>query len=251
MSEFMKRLGIALFVAMFWLVKDVAAAIPTRWDDPMFNGVADSGAVTIVGGGSLSGKSIAVDGPSASIQCNGAATISLVRVRSAEAVRIGGNGTVTISNCWLEAQGIPGDHADVIQAYSPGSRGTVTITNSTIRAYNQDATAGLFVADNYTGTIILENVIFWGGPFGIRIHPDTGGDNFISLKNVYFVGPYLYNRFLFSDAGGHVNHITKWENVRDATVVDGVLIPGALIPCPMSDCGAIAPAAPKNLRITH
>ena len=88
------------------------------------------------------------------------------------------------------------------------------------------------MADNWTGTIDLENVVFNGGPYGMRLHPDTGGDNLIYLKNVYFVGPFGFAPFLFADAGGHRNIISLWENVRSATIVNGVLVPGALIPSP-------------------
>ena len=125
--------------------------------------MATSGAVTLSNGGSISNKSITATGPQASVQCNGACTITNVRISSREGVRIGGSGNVTIEKSWIEATGQSGDHADSIQAYAPGSKGTVTIKNSTIVAHNNDATAGLFVADNYTGTFVLENVIFWAG----------------------------------------------------------------------------------------
>ncbi|HEX3134585.1 MAG TPA: Ig-like domain-containing protein [Planctomycetota bacterium] len=101
---------------------------------------------------------------------------------------------------------------------------------------------GVFVADNYIGTFTFDNVVFWGGLFGLRIHPDVGGDQYVSLKDVYFVGPFAYGEFNFGDVAGHVVHFTKWENVRHATIVSGVLVPGALIPCP----GTVEPGTPTN-----
>jgi Right handed beta helix region len=225
---------------------------PLSWNDPLFNSVTSSGAVVLSSGGTISNKSITADGGQASVQCNGACTISNVRISSREAVRVGGSGNVNIDKSWIEATGQSGDHADGIQAYAPGSKGTVTIKNSSIVAHNNNATAGMFVADNYTGTFVFENVIFNGGPYGLRIHPDTGGDNYISLKDVYFVGPYLYGPFLFQNVSGHVNRFTRWENVRYATIVNGALVPGSLIPCPdAANCPAPGTqlSAPTNLRI--
>ncbi len=206
--------------------------IPLSYNDSRFSGNATASSTRIANGGTLSNKSITDTGNTASIVTGDGATIKNCRVNSRESVRIGGSGTFTIDGCWLEAKGSGDDHADVIQAYSPGSKGALKVRNTTIRAYNQAATAGLFIADNWTGTIDLENVIFWGGPFGLRVHPDVGGDNTIRLKNVYFVGPFGYDPILFSNAGGHVNKIELWENVRSATIVNGKLIPGDVIPKP-------------------
>ena len=108
----------------------------------MFAGVVNSGAVTLSNGGSLSYKSITVDGPAASIMCNGAAAIDHVRVNSSECVRVGGSGLVSISNCYMEATGSGADHADVIQAYAPGIRGTIRLRDTSIVAHNTAATAG-------------------------------------------------------------------------------------------------------------
>ncbi|OSI34756.1 hypothetical protein BST65_01560 [Bradyrhizobium canariense] len=54
----------------------------------------------------------------------------------------------------------------------------------------------------------------------------------VSLKDVYFVGPFLYGALLINNAGGGTMMITKWENVRSATIVNGQLVPGNLIPPP-------------------
>lgn len=208
------------------------STIPLSFNDPIFTNMTTSGDVTIPDGESLSNRSITGPTPSASITATGAATITKCRVDSQEAVRVGGSGLVRIDQSWLEAEGVAGDHADVIQAYAPGSTGTIHVTNSTLRAYNQDATAGLFVADNWTGTVRLENVVFWGGPFGLRLHSDVGGDLHVYLKDVYFVGPFGYDPYLISGQGGTAVIIHQWENVRNATIVNGALVPGAAIPPP-------------------
>jgi hypothetical protein len=51
------------------------------------------------------------------------------------------------------------------------------------------------------------------------------------MTDVFFVGPFGYDKMLLGEYGGVIN-ITHWENVRDATIVDGVLVLGALIPEP-------------------
>ena len=50
---------------------------------------------------------------------------------------------------------------------------------------------------------------------------------------MYFVGPFMYDEFLFEQAGAPI-HITQWENVRYATIVNGELVPGALISPPLA-----------------
>ena len=200
--------------------------IPLSWDDPRFNATVISSTTTVNKGGNLSNKSYAEQSGNATITCTGNNILDTVRVNSRECVRVGGAGTFTYQNCYLEAKGTGADHADVIQAYSPGSKGTITLRNTHIRAYNQAATAGLFVADNWTGTIDVKDVIFQGGPYGMRCHPDTGGDNTIDMENVYFVGPFGYGPFLFSNVQGHQNIFRKWVNVCNATIVNGKLVPG-------------------------
>ncbi len=83
------------------------------------------------------------------------------------------------------------DHADGIQAYSPGSRGNLTITNSSIVSHNTAANAGLFIADNYGGSVTLNNVVFQGGPTGLKIYADDQPIT-VALKDVYFVGPFMF-----------------------------------------------------------
>jgi len=157
---------------------------------------------------------------------------SYCRCNVREGLHVRGPGYFNVSNCWLQATGQGDDHADGIQAYAPGSRGTITVRNTSVKMSNTAATAGMFVADNWTGTIDIQDCMFWGGPFGLRLHPDAGGDNDVYLKNVYFVGPFAYGPIYFSDYGGHVNHIRKWENVCKATIENGVLKPGSPIKPP-------------------
>jgi hypothetical protein len=212
-----------------------AGTIPLSYDDARFSGNAASNAVTIAPGRTLSNKSITETGSIASILMTGdGGIIQTCRVNSRECVRIGGSGSFLIDNCYLEALGVEEDHADGIQAYSPGSRGTLRVSNTAIVTHSVAANVGLFIADNWTGTIDLENVAFIGGGvnYGLRVHPDTGGDNIIKLKNVFFVPPFQYAPYLFGDYGRHKNFIQLWDNVRKATIVDGALIPGLVFPKP-------------------
>jgi hypothetical protein len=222
------------------------AGIPLSWNDPIFSGVTTSGPVVVKDGGTLSNRSITDTSGATSIVGGGSFTLDTVRVSSREAVRIGGGGDITINNSYLETTGLAGDHADGIQAYSPGSSGNVTITNSTIVSHNQNATAGLFIADNYGGTVTLNNVVFEGGPIGLRIAADNQ-DITVSLKDVYFVGPFQYDPLLIQEIAANI-HITQWENVRYATIVNGQLVPGALIASPFPvEGGATTPPPVQDL----
>lgn len=218
------------------------AGAPLSWSDPIFNGVTDSASITVKDGGSVSYKSITDTGSTASIVGQGSFTLDHVRIDSREGVRIGGDGDIVINNSYIETTGEGSDHADGIQAYSPGSSGNLTITNTTIVSHNNAATAGLFIADNYGGTVTLNNVVFEGGPYALRIHADNQ-DVSVALKDVYFVGPFGYDPFLIGEYGADI-HITQWENVRYATVVDGKLVPGELIPSPFPVEGGGAPTVP-------
>ena len=144
------------------------AAIPLSWNDSMFSGVTNSGSVILKNGGTVSNKSITDSGDIASVLGYGSFTVDGVRINSTEGVRIGGSGDIVINNSYIETTGRSGDHADGIQAYAPGSTGNVTIKNSTIVSHNDNATAGMFIADDYNGTFTFNNVVFQGGPFGLR-----------------------------------------------------------------------------------
>lgn len=207
--------------------------VPLSFNDPVFASVTNSGALVLSSGAVISNLSITADGPQASVQCNGSCTLNKVRISSREAVRCV-SGNLNLNSVWVEAKGVSGDHADGLQCYSPGSTGVNTIKNTTFRAYNDNATAGYFSADNWKGSHVFENVLFWGGPFGLRVTYDGG--TAVSLKNVYFVkGSFMYDAFLFDpDSAGSGRHvpILQWDNVRWATIVNGQLVLGDLIPKP-------------------
>ncbi|HEY8333376.1 MAG TPA: Ig-like domain-containing protein [Tardiphaga sp.] len=218
------------------------AAIPLSWDDAMFSGVTNSASITVKDGGIVSNKSITDSGNIASILGEGSFTLDHVRINSREGVRIGGDGNIVINNSYIETTGVGADHADGIQAYSPGSSGNLTITNSTIASHNTAANAGLFIADNYGGSVTLNNVVFEGGPIGLRLAADNQ-DITVALKDVYFVGPFMFEPLLIQEVNANI-HITQWENVRYATIVNGQLVPGALISSPFPVEGGGTPTPP-------
>ncbi len=100
------------------------AAIPLSWNDSIFNSVTNSGSVTLRNGATLSDKSITDSGDIASVVGYGSFAVNQVRIDSREGVRLGGDGDIVINNSYIETTGIGADHADGIQAYSPGSSGT-------------------------------------------------------------------------------------------------------------------------------
>ncbi len=211
-----------------------AADIPFVYDDARFGSNVTSRALRLSSGGTISNKSITQTGSIASIVTGDGATIRNCRINSRECVRIGGSGSFLIDNCYLEALGVESDHADVIQAYSPGSRGALRVSNTSIVTHGIAANVGLFIADNWTGTIDLENVAFIGGGvnYGLRIHPDAGGDNIIRLRNVFFIPPFRYAPYLFGNVGRRKNIIELWENVHMATIRNEKLVLGPALPKP-------------------
>lgn len=211
-----------------------SGAIPLTYTDGRFSKNSVASSTTVASGGTISNKSITDTGQTASIVTRGPATIDNVRIKSREGVRVGGGGTVTIQNSYIEVNGAGDDHADGLQAYSPGSKGVITVRNSTFKTGTTAVNAGFFIADNWTGTIDFDNVVIWGGPYGLKIHPDVGGDNIIRFKNVYVVGPFTWGGLWVDERtiGGHKNIIQQWGNVREATIKDGKLVPGNLIPKP-------------------
>ncbi len=222
-----------------------SGTIPMSFDDPMFTGMTEkTSCVTVSSGQNLSNHSIKENSGNPTIVCHGNNKLSHIRVKSRECIRIVDN-EVIIENAYLEAQGTGDDHADTLQAYCPGARGaSVTLRNTHVRAHNDAATAGYFSADYWSGTIICENVIFQGGPYGIRVHSDTDGHIDLYMKDVFFVGPFGYDPFLFGEFGGTVT-IHQWENVRHATIENGKLVPGAAINNPSAaEMAAAASKAP-------
>jgi hypothetical protein len=210
--------------------------IPMSFDDPMFTGMTElTAALTLSTGQNLTRRSIEEYSGDPSISCTSNNTISYCRVQSREAVRI--TGSATMHHCYFEATGVEPDHADVVQHYSEYETGAVVVVqNCHIRAHTVAATAGYFIADWWSGSVSFENVIFQSGPHGTKIHSDTGCHLDLSFKNCFYVGPFSnpYDNvaFIFGEYGGTITFL-KWENVRHATIVDGVLVPGALIPQPI------------------
>jgi hypothetical protein len=93
----------------------------------------------------------------------------------------------------------------------------------------------LFVADNWTGTVICENVVFWGaGNYACQIFSDIGGDVHIDFQNVFFVGPFQYGPYNIHGSGGRNIVVDRWDGVRNATIVGGTLIGGSSIAAPKS-----------------
>jgi hypothetical protein len=210
------------------------ATIPLSWNDPLFSGLTNSSATVVQNGGSLSNFSTTDSGSIASVLLDGSATLNDIRINSEEAIRIGASGNVTINNSYLQTAGVGSDHADTIQTFvGGGGHGNVTITNSTIAASLSSQNSGMFVADGYYGNFTFNNVVFEGGPVGLKINADAGAghDDSVALSNVYFVGPFQFDPFLFTKVNANI-HITQWDNVRYATIVNGQLVPGALIPPP-------------------
>ncbi|WP_213739100.1 Ig-like domain-containing protein [Bradyrhizobium sp. dw_411] len=226
------------------------ATIPLSWNDPLFSGLTNSNAVEIKNGGTLSNYSTTDEGGIASVLLDGSATLNDVRINSNEGLRIGGNGNITINNSFIETTGLPGDHADGVQAYSPGGVGNVTVTNTTIMTNSSNDNAGFFVADSYSGTFTFDNVVFDGGLYGLRINADAGAGHTynVALKDVYFIqGSFTYDPFLIyvpAGYGGAQLNITEWDNVRWATIENGVLVPGALIAPPQAVVGGGSTTTP-------
>jgi hypothetical protein len=212
----------------------VAHDIPLSFDDGKFTGMTELVMpVVLENGDDLSHYSIREQGVSYSILCKGNNELSFIRVLSRECIRITDN-DLLIEDAYLEAEGVGDDHADTLQAYSPGARGgTVTLRRVHVRAHTTAATAGFFIADNWGGSVVLQDVIIQGGPWGLRFMAD-GADINISLSNVYFIGPFGAEGgpYSFEDYNGGTHTILQWDNVREATIVDGELVPGNLLPSP-------------------
>ena len=206
----------------------VSGSIPLSYFDTRFNTNTPSSEV-VLSSGTLLKKSITDTGETASIVAEGNVIIDTCRVNSRECVRMAGN-VVDIRNCYLEANGVGDDHADTIQAYDPGQHtGTIIVTDTAVVLGTEAVNAGLFIADDWGGIVTLQNVMFKGGLFGLRLIADPGCTINVSLKDVYFVGPFTYDSFSLEQGGSGVMNVTHWENVRNATIVDGVLVPGDLI----------------------
>jgi hypothetical protein len=138
--------------------------IPMSFDDPMFTNMTETTSqIWCQKGQSISHKS--VKGPAsgdASFGGNGDNNWDYCRCDGREGLQVRAAGYFNITNCWIQATGQGADHADGIQAYAPGSRGSIKVRNSTMKLNNTSATAGMFIADNWTGTIDIQDCMFWG-----------------------------------------------------------------------------------------
>jgi hypothetical protein len=99
-------------------------------------------------------------------------------------------------------------------------------------------TAGLFTADGTTGHLQLDHVIFDGGPRGFVASCD--GATTVGMNHVYFINGsfdtagYHLNVGMFTTPGCNASGwtLTQWDDVWNADIVDGVLVPTDEIPPP-------------------
>jgi hypothetical protein len=207
-----------------------SAGVPLSFNDPVYaNVTSGTSRITLSSGSSRTDLSIVENSGDPTITCNGSCSLTRVRIESREGVRCV-SGNINLTWVYIMATGVDGDHADGVQCYSPGSTGAVTVNNSTFKMAGA-TTAGYFSADDWRGSHVLENVLFEGGSYGLRIPADGGSS--VSLKNVYFVrGSFRYGPFLFDVVNGRRINIAQWENVRWASWRGDQLVLGELIPRP-------------------
>jgi hypothetical protein len=204
--------------------------IPLSWDDSLFANAKTSSAATSLGSGSSRSDFTVTDSSgNPGVTCNGSCTLTRGRVRAREGYRCQ-SGTQNLNYMYFEITGTGDDHADGVQCYAPGSSGVVTVKNTTFKLAGA-MNAGYWSADGWKGSHVFENVVFWGGNYGLRI-PADGGTS-VKLKNVYFVkDSFRYNAFLFDTVNGKRISIDQWDNVRWATIQNGKLVLGDAIPRP-------------------
>ena len=202
---------------------------PVSWGDARFANVTSSGKLNLSSGASKSNLSIEEQSGDPSIICNGSCTLSTIRIKSREGYRCV-SGTQNLSDMYVESIGTGSDHADGLQCYNPGASGTVTVKNTTFKVGGA-VNAAYFSADNWMGKHVLENVLIWGGGFGLRL-PADGGTS-VKLKDVFFVkGSFTYGPFMFDVVNGKQISIDQWENVRWVTISNGQIVMGDVIPRP-------------------
>jgi len=223
---------------------DVLAGPPLSFTDPRFVGMTELTSQFLLNDGLTATKqSVTMRGTGepqgrAAFQMGNGTTLTLSRCFAREGIRTGGTGIV-VDTCWIECDGFvdEDDHADCCQLF-PAAVGLIDCRNTTFRAHpggdlgpNSHGSVGYFWADNFQGTARFNNCVFWGGEFGCRIHADTGTTH-LDFKDVFFVGPFTNDATLISETGGTLV-VDRWDNVRNATIVGGVLVPGTLIPAPI------------------
>jgi hypothetical protein len=203
---------------------------PLSFDDPIFvKAKAGTSTIKLPPGSSVTDLSIVENSGESTITCGSSCSLTRVRIQSREGIRcISGN--INLTWVYIAATGLGNDHADGLQCYSPGSTGIITVKNSTFKMAGA-TTAGYWSADDWRGAHVLENVLFEGGAYGLRIPADGGSS--VSLKNVYFVrGSFRYGAFSFDVVKGRRINIVQWENVRWVTRQGDRLIVGNQIPRP-------------------
>jgi hypothetical protein len=207
-----------------------SADVPLTFNDPVYaNVTSGTSRINLHPDSSQTDLSIIENSGDPTISCYGSCNLTRVRIRSREGVRCV-TGNINLTWVYIEATGVDDDHADGLQCYSPGSTGTVTVKNSTFKMAGS-TTAGYWSADDWRGSHVLENVLFEGGTYGLRI-PATGGSS-VRLKNVYFVrASFRYGPFMFDVVNGKRITIEQWENVRWASWQGDRLVLGNLIPRP-------------------
>lgn len=230
--------GIALVETRNGMDPGISLPIPLTFNDPMFTSMTPgTNPISLILDQDLTHTSIVEASGSPSVTCLGNNELTYCRVDSRECIRITDK-DVLLDHCYLESTGVGADHADTIQAYSPSTRGgTISIKNTNVRSHLIAATAGIFFADNWGGSIVAQDVIIEGGPSGWLVHADVVSQINLSLKNVYFIGPFgdTGAPFDFIDtATGAAHTILQWDNVRYATHGSSGIILGDLIPQPAS-----------------
>lgn len=208
--------------------------IPLTADAAQFTGNASSLGENPADNATVLNKTInSLASGDASIFIAGFATVENCSVFSRECIRIAGDGA-TIRNSYLEATGQDEDHADTIQCFATTPvPAVVQVENTAIVAHETAATAGFFWADGFMGDVSFSNVMFMGGPYGLRIAADTDTVAHVSLVNVFFVYPFGAAPVFFEQIGDSDVIIDAWVNVRRAYLIGGQLIPGASIPQPV------------------
>jgi hypothetical protein len=204
-----------------------SADVPLSFNDPVYaNAASGTTNIALQPGSSRTDLSIIENSGDPTVTCLGSCSLTRVRIQSREGVRCI-RGDINLTWVYISATGVDNDHADGLQCYGPGSTGTVTVKNSTFKMAGI-TTAGYWSADDWRGSHVLENVLFEGGTYGLRI-PATGGTS-VRLKNVYFVrGSFRYGPFLFDVVNGRRIDIAQWENVRWASWQGDKLVLGPLI----------------------
>jgi hypothetical protein len=210
--------------------------LPMSFNDPMFTGMTELTApIVLLDGQNLTRTSIQERTGDPSLTVAPTSVVTYCRILSRETTRVG-IASPTFDHCYMEALGEPdvGDHADTVQHFvslTAGSRETtVTWKNSHLVGHLVDATATYFWGDDWAGRLVLENVIINGGPIGCKFNAAPDAYTYINFKDVFFVGPFGNVPIQDNASGNSAWVIERWENVKMATIVNGVLVPGVDAP---------------------